>query len=134
MSGTLAIARYKRATRSCCAPALGPAWDGIGFSNWNSDHLEEAVAANQQAVKHLPKDATVRHAYGEALMAMNRMNEAVLHLLRGAALDPTNANIQASLALAFEGAGAREEALKAAMRARAALPDDEEIASLASAA
>ena len=124
----LAIAQYRRATE--LAPALGPAWDGLAFSLWNTGSLEDAAKAYQQAVKHMPKDASVRHAYGEALMEMNKMNEAVLHLLRGAALDPTNANIQASLAFAFEGAGAKDEALKAARRAQEGLPGDEELRAL----
>ena len=80
----------------------------------------------REAVARLPEDGSVRHALGLLLVREKRLDEAVGELRQAADLDPSHPRFAYVYAIALDGSGRREEALRVLAGNHARHPADRE--------
>lgn len=85
------------------APHHAAAWHNLGIALVAQRDLSEALPAFAEAVRLSPQDASLRSAYGTALMELQRWDEAQFELQSAIAIQPDHALSLRNLAiLAFD--------------------------------
>lgn len=111
-------ARYKKAetiVRKAIAldNNLGEAHTTLGMIIHNTySKWAEAEKQYQRAIKLNPNYATSHHWYGELLMQLGRVDEALKHYQKAAEIDPFSMPISSDLGIAYYYAGKTDKAIE----------------------
>jgi tetratricopeptide (TPR) repeat protein len=123
-----AAVKLRRAVELC--PALGSAWESLGVALRRQRDLAGSAAAYAEAIQRLPRSPTARRGYGATMLELGDSAAAIAQLEIATEIDPESSGGHFLLACALEQSNRSEDALAAALRARARKPDDRDAAAL----
>jgi tetratricopeptide (TPR) repeat protein len=125
-----AARRFRRAVELC--PGLGTSWEGLGFALLKQERrdLAGAETAYERAVRLRPESAAARRGYGRTLLGRDEITGAITQLEAAIDLEPESGGAHTLMAVALDRADRSAEALTVALRARAKLPRDDDVAGL----
>ena len=108
-------------------PAYVPAWADLADLRRAQGRDRDAESLLRQGLERAPKDASLHHARGLALVRLRQTNAAVQELARAAVLAPDEARFAYVYAVALHSTGRQREAIEAIEQALARHPTNREM-------